>query len=101
MLAELLTDGHSEIDPHGADPARFPPAARTPAHVAARAAEGFPKIYGVPPPREQRFSDRPLRTSPLHPRPQAPGAPDLEAAGWERPQGHEANGPRRAGAPHR
>src|SRR5690625_6975056 len=35
MLAELLTDGHSEIDPHGADPARFPPAARTPAHVDA------------------------------------------------------------------
>src|SRR5699024_1272222 len=42
LLAELLTDGHSEIDPHGAEPARFPPAARTPAHVDARAAEGFP-----------------------------------------------------------
>src|SRR5690625_1616031 len=93
MLAELLTDGHSEIDPHGADPARFPPAARTPAHVDARAAEGFPKIYGITHPREQWLSDRPLRTSPFHPRTQALGAQYFETAGWERPQWYEANAP--------
>src|SRR5699024_239691 len=89
MLAELLTDGHSEIDPHGADPARFPPAARTAAHVRARAAEGFPKIYGIVHPREQWLSNRPLRTSPFHPRTETLGAQYFETAGWERPHWYE------------
>ena len=93
MLAELLTEGHSEIDPHGADPARFHPAARTPTHANARAAEGFPKIYGIVHPREQWLSDRPLRTSPFHPRTEALGAQYFEAAGWERPQWYESNAP--------
>ena len=91
MLAELLTEGHSEIDPHGADPARFHPAARAASHVRARAAEGFPKIYGITHPREQWLSSRPLRTSPFHPRTEALGAQYFEAAGWERPQWYESN----------
>src|SRR5690625_2388109 len=91
MLADLLTDGHSEIDPHGADPARFPPAARTPAHVRARAAEGFPKIYGITHPREQWLSNRGARTSPFHPRTTELGAVYFETGGWERPQWYESN----------
>lgn len=91
MLAELLTDGTSEIDHHGADIARFQPAQRSAAHVRARAAEGFPKIYGITHPREQWLSDRPLRTSPFHPRTEALGAQYFETAGWERPQWYESN----------
>ena len=91
MLAELITDGTSEIDPHGSDIARFAPALRTSSHVLSRAAEGFPKIYGITHPREQWLSDRPLRTSPFHPRTEALGARYFEAAGWERPQWYEAN----------
>ncbi|MFC7376222.1 MULTISPECIES: FAD-dependent oxidoreductase [unclassified Brachybacterium] len=91
MLAELITDGVSEIDHHGSDIARFHPAARTQAHVLARAAEGFPKIYGISHPREQWLSDRPLRTSPFHPRTDALGAEYFEAAGWERPQWYSSN----------
>src|SRR5699024_8889257 len=93
MLAELLTDGRSEIDPHWADQPRCAPAACTPAHVDARAGEGVPKIYGITHPREQWLSDRPLRTSPFHPRTQALGAQYFETAGWERPQWYEANAP--------
>lgn len=93
MVAELLTDGTSEIDAHGSDIARFSPAERTREHVRARAAEGFPKVYGISHPREQWLSDRPLRTSPLHSRTAALGAEFFEAAGWERPQWFAANAP--------
>lgn len=91
MLAELMTDGVSEIDPHGADIARFHPGARTEAHLRARTTEGFPKIYGISHPREQWLSDRPSRTSPVHPRTEALGAEFFETAGWERPQWYAAN----------
>ncbi|ATG51658.1 glycine cleavage system protein T [Brachybacterium vulturis] len=91
MLAELLTDGASEIDHHGSDIARFTPAQRSAEHVRARATEGFPKTYGITHPREQWLSDRPLRTSPFHPRTEALGAQFFEAAGWERPQWYESN----------
>lgn len=91
MLAELLTEGTSEIDPRGSDPARFHPAARSEAHVWARASEGFPKTYGISHPREQWLSDRPSRTSPVHARTAALGAEYFEAAGWERPQWYGAS----------
>ena len=91
MLAELLTDGASEIDHHGADIARFTPAQRSAEHVRARAVEGFPKTYGITHPREQWLSDRPLRTSPFHARTEALGAEFFEATGWERPQWYESN----------
>ncbi|MGO1598377.1 MAG: glycine cleavage T C-terminal barrel domain-containing protein [Brachybacterium sp.] len=55
------------------------------------ATEGFPKTYGITHPREQWLSDRPLRTSPFHPRTEALGAQYFEAAGWERPQWYESN----------
>ncbi|MEX0428469.1 FAD-dependent oxidoreductase [Nocardioides sp. DS6] len=93
VIAEWLTDGTSEIDVHGADIARFHPSARTRSHVRARAAEGFPKIYGIVHPREQWSSDRPMRTSPFYPREQELGAVFFEAAGWERPQWYESNAP--------
>ncbi|MFC0673581.1 GcvT family protein [Brachybacterium hainanense] len=91
MLAELMSAGASEIDPHGSDPARFAPHERTERHVRARAAEGFPKIYGISHPREQWESERPLRTSPMHPRTRALEAVCFETAGWERPQWYAAN----------
>lgn len=93
VLAEWITDGSSEIDVHGADIARFHPSARTRSHVRARAAEGFPKIYGIVHPREQWSSDRPMRTSAFYPRQQELGAVFFEAAGWERPQWYESNAP--------
>ncbi|MDS2173237.1 FAD-dependent oxidoreductase [Nesterenkonia sp. CL21] len=92
-VAEWMTDGASEVDVHGADVTRFPPYARTRRHVRARAAEGFPKVYGIAHPREQWASSRPMRTSPFHPRTQALGGEFFEASGWERPQWYAANAP--------
>src|SRR5699024_3601799 len=79
MVAELINEGSSEIDAHGSDIARFHPSQRTREHVRARAAEGFPKVYGISHPREQWLSNRPLRTSALHSRTDALGAEHYEA----------------------
>ncbi len=92
-VAEWLTDGAPEIDPHGSDIARLYPHARTGTHVRARAAEGFPKIYGISHPREQWLTNRPLRTSPFHPREVELGGVFFETGGWERPHWYESNAP--------
>ena len=91
MIAQWLTEGATEIDLHSADISRFYPHARTDTHVRARTAEGFGKIYGITHPREQWLSNRPLRTSPFHPRTTDLGAVYFEAGGWERPQWYESN----------
>src|SRR5699024_5487670 len=91
MLAEWITHGTTEIDPHAIDVARFYSYARSSAYVHDRAAEGFPKIYGIVHPREQWLSRRPIRTSPFYPREQELGASFFEAGGWERPQWYESN----------
>ncbi|WP_312030302.1 FAD-dependent oxidoreductase [Actinomycetospora sp. TBRC 11914] len=93
LIAEWMTDGAPEIDPHAADIARFAPHERTRAHVRARASEGFNKTYGIVHPREQWASDRGARRSPFHEREQALGAEFFEVAGWERPQWYAANEP--------
>jgi glycine cleavage system aminomethyltransferase T/glycine/D-amino acid oxidase-like deaminating enzyme len=93
MIAEWLTQGTPEIDPHGADISRLYPHQRTDAHVRARSAEGFPKIYGIAHPREQWASNRPQRTSAFHPRQVALGAEHFEVGGWERPQWYAVNAP--------
>ncbi len=93
MIAEWMTDGAPELDPHGADIARFTPNQRTRHHVAARANEGFNKTYGIVHPREQWESDRGVRLSSLHRRTEALGAVYFEAGGWERPQWYRSNEP--------
>lgn len=91
MIAQWLTEGATEIDLHSADISRFYPHARTDTHVRARTAEGFGKIYGITHPREQWLSNRPVRTSAVHPRSTELGAVYFEAGGWERPQWYESN----------
>jgi heterotetrameric sarcosine oxidase gamma subunit len=74
-----------EIDIHEADISRFYPHQRTTAHVTARAAEGFNKMYGIVHPNEQWESGRPVRISPVYERERELGAVFHETAGWERP----------------
>ncbi len=90
-VAEWMTSGVPEIDPHGSDVARFYPHARTRAHVHARTAEGYNKTYGIVHPAEQWSSNRNVRLSPFHAREQELGAVFFETAGWERPQWYESN----------
>ena len=89
--AEWLTGGTPEIDIHEADISRSYPHQRTRAHVTARAAEGFNKMYGIVHPAEQWESGRPLRVGPAYDRERELGAVFFETAGWERPNWYESN----------
>lgn len=90
-VAEWMTSGVPEIDPHASDVARFYPHARTRAHVHARTAEGYNKTYGIVHPAEQWASNREVRLSPFHTRERELGAVFFETAGWERPHWYESN----------
>jgi glycine cleavage system aminomethyltransferase T/glycine/D-amino acid oxidase-like deaminating enzyme len=91
LIAEWMSGGHTDIDLHGADIARFYPAQRTRTHVRARAREGFNKIYAITHPREQSISDRQARLPPFYAREVELGAEFFEVGGWERPQWYESN----------
>ncbi len=92
-LAEWMTTGRPEIDPHGSDIARFHEHHKTAQHIAARAIEGYNKTYGIVHPMEQWASNRPIRLSPAYDRQVELGAVFFEAAGWERPFWYESNRP--------
>ncbi len=92
-VAEWMTNGEPEIDPHGSDIARFYDHHRTARHIAARTTEGYNKTYGIVHPMEQWESNRPIKLSPAYERQKALGAVFFEAAGWERPFWYEANRP--------
>jgi len=90
-VAEWMTDGCPEIDPHASDIARFYEHQRTATHVGARSAEGYNKTYGIVHPMEQWSSNRNVRLSPFFQREQALGAVFYETAGWERPHWYGGN----------
>ena len=90
-VAEWMTDGTPEIDPHGSDIARFYDHHKTATHIKARSAEGFNKTYGIVHPMEQWASNRNVRLTPMNARERELGAVFFEAAGWERPMWYAAN----------
>ncbi len=83
-IAEWMTTGEPEIDPHGSDIARFYEHHKTAKHIADRAIEGYNKTYGIVHPMEQWASNRGVRLSPFYEREKELGAEFFEAAGWER-----------------
>jgi glycine cleavage system aminomethyltransferase T/glycine/D-amino acid oxidase-like deaminating enzyme len=92
-VAEWMTDGCPEIDPHSSDIARFHDHQRTRRHILARSAEGYNKTYGIVHPMEQWASNRDVRLSPFNGRERDLGAVFYETAGWERPFWYESNRP--------
>jgi len=92
-VAEWMTTGEPEIDPHGSDIARFYEHQKTDQHIRARTTEGFNKTYGIVHPLEQWESNRPIKLSPFYERQKALGAFFFEGAGWERAYWYEANKP--------
>jgi glycine cleavage system aminomethyltransferase T/glycine/D-amino acid oxidase-like deaminating enzyme len=92
-VAEWMTDGCPEIDPHSSDVARFHDHQRTKRHILARCAEGYNKTYGIVHPMEQWASNRDVRLSPFNARERDLGAVFYETAGWERPFWYESNRP--------
>ena len=60
-VAEWMTHGHSEIDVHHSDIARFHPHQMRREHTRLRTTESFIKTYGIIHPAEQYESDRDQR----------------------------------------
>ncbi len=90
-VAEWMTDGCPEIDPHASDIARFYKHQRTARHIRARCEEGYNKTYGIVHPLEQWASNRDVRLSPFNARERDLGAVFYETAGWERPFWYRSN----------
>ncbi|MEO5664066.1 MAG: FAD-dependent oxidoreductase, partial [Nocardioides sp.] len=90
-VAEWMTHGHSEIDIHHSDIARFHDHQKRREHTRLRTTESFIKTYGIIHPAEQYASDRDQRLSPMHESQQKLGAVFFETAGWERPFWYESN----------
>jgi glycine cleavage system aminomethyltransferase T/glycine/D-amino acid oxidase-like deaminating enzyme len=90
-VAEWMTHGHSEIDVHHSDIARFHPHQMRREHTRLRTTEAFIKTYGIVHPAEQYESDRDQRLAPMHESQKKLGAMFFETAGWERPHWYECN----------
>src|SRR3954466_13411298 len=90
-VAEWMTHGHSEIDLHHSDIARFHQHQKRREHTRLRTTESFIKTYGIVHPAEQYESDRDQRLAPMHESQRKLGAVFFETAGWERPHWYESN----------
>jgi glycine cleavage system aminomethyltransferase T/glycine/D-amino acid oxidase-like deaminating enzyme len=92
VIADWMTDGRTEIDPHGIDVARYYPIQKTPSYIENRCYETAFKIYNPPVHNREPYTmGRNLRCSPFYAREKEFGGYFLEAAGWERAHGYAAN----------
>ena len=90
-VAQLLTDGRSEVELHGCDVHRFEEVELDPDFVSTTSQQNFVEIYDILHPLQPRETPRDLRVSPFHVRQRELGAVFLESHGWERPHWFEAN----------
>lgn len=90
-VAQLLTDGRSEIELHGCDVHRFEDVELDPDFVSTTSQQNFVEIYDILHPLQPRETPRDLRVSPFHARQKELGAMFLESHGWERPHWFESN----------
>ena len=92
VVADWMSNGVTEIDPHAIDIDRFYPLEKAPQRVRGRCYEIAQKIYTpAVHPREPYASGRGLRRSPFYDREVALGGYFMEVAGWERAHGYRAN----------
>jgi len=92
VLADMMTDGITEVDVHGIDVARYYPIQKTPSYIYDRCYETAFKIYNpAVHNREPYTKGRSLRRSPFWSREQELGGYFMELAGWERAHGYASN----------
>ncbi len=94
IVAEMMTDGITEVDIHGLDVSRYYPIQKTPGYIYQRCYESAFKIYNPAVHTREPYSEgRSIRRSPFWPREQELGGYFMELAGWERAHGYAANEP--------
>jgi glycine cleavage system aminomethyltransferase T/glycine/D-amino acid oxidase-like deaminating enzyme len=94
VLADMMTDGTTDVDIHGIDIARYYPIQKTPSYIYDRCYETAFKIYNPAVHNREPYSKgRNLRRSPFWSREQELGGYFMELAGWERAHGYASNEP--------
>jgi len=83
-LAQLMTQGESEIDMASLDPRRYG-SWMTTDYAAVKNEECYAHVFVLHHPDEEREAARPLRTAPAYDRQKARGAQFGQVNGWERP----------------
>ena len=92
VVADWMTEGRPELDPHRVDIARFYPGQKADAITQSRCYEIAQKVYTpAVHPREPFATGRQLFVSPFFEREVALGGYFMEVAGWERAHGYSAN----------
>ena len=90
-VAEILTNGKSQIDLAECDLTRFEDVQYTPSYVSETSQQNFIEIYDIMHPLQPKDSPRNLRVSPFYVRQRELGAYFLEGGAWERPYWFESN----------
>ncbi|MCW4151596.1 FAD-dependent oxidoreductase [Halomonas sp. 18H] len=92
VVADWMTDGRVDLDPHGIDFTRYYPFQKEADYIHDRCYETAFKIYNPPVHnREPYTAARNLRQSPFYEREVELGGYFMEAAGWERAHGYASN----------
>lgn len=90
-VAEILTQGWSEIDLAECELNRFEDVQLAPTYIKETSQQNFVEVYDILHPLQPKESPRNLRVSPFHARQRELGAFFLEAGAWERPYWYESN----------
>jgi dimethylglycine oxidase len=90
-VAELLTDGKSQIDMADCELNRFEDVQLSQAYVHETSKQNFVEVYDIMHPLQPKLSPRNLRTSPFFSRQYDLGAFFLEGGAWERPYWYDSN----------
>ncbi|ETN41615.1 uncharacterized protein HMPREF1541_03551 [Cyphellophora europaea CBS 101466] len=90
-VAELLTDGRSQIDLADCELNRFEEVQLNKSYVEETSKQNFVEVYDIMHPLQPKLSPRNLRLSPFHARHKELGAFFLEGGAWERPYWFESN----------
>lgn len=92
VLADMMTDGKTDVDINGIDVARYYPIQKTPRYIHNRCYESAFKMYNPAVHTREPYSEgRGLRRSPFWSREKELGGYFMELSGWERAHGYVSN----------
>lgn len=90
-LAQILTNGTSEIDVSFCDLNRFEDVQLSEDYISETCQQSFEEVYDIMHPYQPKKSPRNLRVSPFYDLQVEAGAAFFETGGWERPEWYATN----------
>lgn len=90
-LAQVLTDGKSDIDLSECELSRFDDVMLQSEYVETTSKRNFEEVYDIIHPLAPKQAPRNVRVSPFYPRQKDLGASFLDGGAWERPHWYQSN----------